>query len=485
VAIRVLLALVVAPAFAADIRVNQDTFGTPQVEPAIAVNPADPLNLVAAYMDIGDPVFTVRTHIFLGHAWSRDGGLTWQSARLPVRESQNDPSLVADRRGNLYLATLDFQFRLRVWKSQDGGATFEGPTLVARNIDKPYMTIDPDSDALYVMWRQFTGEQGTYVSRSVDGGATFSKPTLIPSSLGLGVSPGVGPAGEVYAAWSGGGFRFSRSLDGGATWLEPSVVIAPLVLPPGFVFELNGGFRWNEFPVMAVDRSTGPFRGRIHVVWCDMRFGSLDISHSHSDDRGDTWSAPVRVNDDAIANGADQWFPWVVVDESGRVHVIFLDRRDDPANFLYSLYLATSTDGGATFGPNVRVSDTLTGPTDFGFIGDYTGAVVAQGRLHPVWPDARLGDIDIFGDSVDLSDFDEDGILNDGDGSGQYADNRCTGRRGRTRSCDDNCPGVPNPDQADRDGDRVGDACDNCPTVPNTNQADTDRDGAGDACDPS
>jgi hypothetical protein len=77
----------------------------------------------------------------------------------------------------------------------------------------------------------------------------------------------------------------------------------------------------------------------------------------------------------------------------------------------------------------------------------------------------------------------------DGDGLGDACD-RCPFDKDNDRDRDgfcgdvDNCPAVYNPDQAQSDQDALGDACDNCPRVNNPDQADRNGDGAGDACQP-
>jgi len=97
---------------------------------------------------------------------------------------------------------------------------------------------------------------------------------------------------------------------------------------------------------------------------------------------------------------------------------------------------------------------------------------------------------------ADCLDPDRDGdlVAEDGDLDGVKGNHPCAD--GQVVACDDNCPAHGNADQADLDGDLLGDVCDsdldgddilnfldNCPKVANPDQADFDGDLLGDACD--
>ena len=146
------------------------------------------------------------------------------------------------------------------------------------------------------------------------------------------------------------------------------------------MFAIDTLERANGFPQIAID----PKSKRLYVTWSDYRNGDLDVFLATSDDGGKHWSAPVRVNNDPIHNGADQFFQWLAVDPTdGSIDVIFYDRRRDPQNRKQIVVLARSTDGGRNFN-NYAWTDE---PFEAGgvFFGDYSGIAAYGGRVYGIW----------------------------------------------------------------------------------------------------
>jgi hypothetical protein len=128
-----------------------------------------------------------------------------------------------------------------------------------------------------------------------------------------------------------------------------------------------------------------------------------------STDEGQTWSAPVKVNDTpAGARGA--FTPTVKVDSNGRVGVLYYDLRNDASardgTFTTTEWIALSTDGGHTFAPSRRVApdfDHAAAANAGGFfLGDYQGLGVSGTKFLPFFgatlepqADGRIGS-DIF-----------------------------------------------------------------------------------------
>jgi hypothetical protein len=138
-------------------------------------------------------------------------------------------------------------------------------------------------------------------------------------------------------------------------------------------------------PVTGVDRSQGQFRGSIYVNWIDARNGDPDVFVVSSRDGGRTWSAPVRVNDDPVRNGAAQFMTWMAVDPAdGSINVIFYDRRGLTGTRT-AVTFARSTDGGRTFrNYPVNIPAFETSPS-LAF-GDYIGIAALGGRVIGAFP---------------------------------------------------------------------------------------------------
>ncbi|MBF6611977.1 MAG: S-layer homology domain-containing protein [Chloroflexi bacterium] len=416
----------VLPVFGTDINLSGGN------ETTIASNPANPLNFLAGANNVGR--FT-----------TTDGGQTWNIGTL---SGGGDPAVAFGPTGVAYFAELGNTSTCpdaaRVWKSTDGGLTFgpyvnaiSDPSPTDHFIDKEWLTTDksptsPYSGRLYITASSFHTPPGCDLSNyidnrevlaySTDQGATFTGPIDISDAShnqDQFTNPVAASDGTLYVSYQYQNCTYNcngqpayqmlaKSTNGGVSF-SPSITITGQPISytgasvAGYQYlyagSTNSGFRHNDQAIIGVS-PTNP--NELYALWSDGRFESTfvyqgvtgwhgDIVFTRSTDGGNTWTTPIKINDDNV-QGKDQFFPWLTVGSDGTLHASWMDRRDAPVNgFQYREYYSQSTDGGLTWSPNQAVADV--GSTPSSFIGDYSGIAVNNdnSRVLPIWTDQRSG----------------------------------------------------------------------------------------------
>ncbi len=392
-----------------------DHTGSPE-EPSIMLDPKNPNHLIAGS--------NIKNFYY-----SEDGGFTWNESTLTSEYGVwGDPCVIVDTAGDFYFFHLSnppggswidrivaqkYDFDTHAWVV-DSYMGLNGTKVQ----DKEWGIVDRETNTVYVTWTQFD-QYGTVdpnkksnimFSKSTDGGVTWSAAKRINETSGdcqdsdntvEGAVPAVGPDGEIYVAWAGPlGIMFDRSLDGGETWLDQDIFVSDQ--PGGWDYNIPGIYRANGLPITCCDLSNSPYRGTIYVNWTDARHGNNDhdVWIAKSTDGGNTWSAPIRVNNDDP--GKEQFFSWMTVDQAnGDIYVVFYDRRNyDDKNT--DVYVARSTDGGETF-DNIRISESPFVPTSNVFFGDYTNIAAYNGQVRPIWTRLQNGNLSVLTAIMEIS----------------------------------------------------------------------------------
>jgi hypothetical protein len=408
--------------------VNVSQSATNQSEVAVAINPANPKNIVmtANENDISG--------LFLGV--STDGGKTF-SSRVIANGSDSltpaccDSSVAFDTYGNLYLGYLDSSdSKAIIALSTDGGTSFS-QILSVGSQDQPKLTTGPGNQPnTQSVWMEYLDSNGRIAADGANSTGlgqvgSFVNPEEVAGSDGDNFGKlSIGPQGQVLVSYqdnTGGNgpsnIFVALDPDGvGPLGMAPQVKVGATNVG-GFDYITPQGLRSIDAEVgLAYDDSGGPFNGRVYMVNTDAvtpgtsnQGGPFSATGNdtfillrYSDNDGLTWSTPIRVNDDSTL--FSKFFPRVAVDQTtGYVGLSWYDCRNDPgvgpgdyngvADQSMEVYATISTDGGQTVLPNVQVSngpsdaEAISGGNQTNDFGDYSGLAFYGNKMFPGWAD--------------------------------------------------------------------------------------------------
>jgi len=353
-------------------------YANSEVEPALAINPANTSNIIAAWQQDRWSNGGARGIVA---AASTDGGHSWTQRAMAFSrcgggdyERASDAWLSAAPDGTLHQIAIAFSGGLLqpgsvsavvVSRSTDGGMSW-GPTrTLIRDTgnsfnDKCTITADPITPHyVYAVWDRLVSETAgpTAFARSSDDGVTWSaartiydpglnKQTIsnqivvLPNGVLVNLFLQIDTvANNTFTS----ALKVIRSSDNGDTWSAPFKIADNLAVGTRDPNTGTGVRDASLVTQIAVAPS-----GDLYAVWQDARFsnGARDgIALSRSSDGGESWSVPVRVNGDATVAA---FVPSVHVRADGQVGVSYFDFRPNtssPATLLTNYWLVRSSNG--------------------------------------------------------------------------------------------------------------------------------------------